>query len=139
MQVFIGLIDSNPQTTGYCPMSRKTGIDYLVEEYLATHPEFEYPQSGDTHPAILACGQVMKPWLMDRLGGPLSYWNALLTAAKYWFEPDCDPREFRIFCYFFEAEGCLGYMEGPGYQPLIEDYNAWRMKVRSAIKNRPDS
>ena len=77
----------------------KTQIDILVGEYLATHPFFEYPQTGDRHPSVLAIGGQINPWLLKVLGGPTEYWLAMLASAKVWFDHDGAEHsmEFRLF------------------------------------------
>jgi hypothetical protein len=108
-----------------------TEIEVFVKDYLATHPEYEYPESGDRHPAILASGAQMQPWLVERFGGPLPYWKAMFESAKVWFKPGCDSREFRIFCFFFEAEGNICWGGRPEFEALSSEYNTWRRTTRS--------
>lgn len=116
-------------TTG----AARTQIDGFVQRYLREHPEFEYPPSGDFHPAILAsCG--MKGWIIDQMNGPLPFWRAMLRAARVWFPPGVtsrDSREFRLFCTFFEIEGCTLWNGIPVYEELERDYCAWRKSVRN--------
>lgn len=108
----------------------RTQIDGFVQRYLAEHPDFEYPPSGDLHPAILAsCG--MKDWIVSRIGGPLPFWRAMLRAARVWFPPGDTSREFRLFCTFFEIEGCTWWNGISVYEELSRDYMAWRQGVRS--------
>lgn len=107
-----------------------TEIDELVEQYIAEHPEYEYPPSGDKHPAILASVGPIKNALMDQEGGPLPYYKKLLEAAKIWFADGQDTREFRLFCKFFEAEGNTWWNGNPELEALAREYNAWRIKVR---------
>ena len=107
-----------------------TEIDRLVAEYLATHPEFEYPPSGDRHPAILAVGSQMKPWMMDHYGGPLPFWRAMLESAKVWFPLGCDSQEFRIFRLFFEGEGNIWREGNLELEAVAREYNVWRKHVR---------
>jgi hypothetical protein len=107
-----------------------TEIDLLVGEYLATHPEYEFPPSGDRHSSVLAIGRQMKPWLMDRLGGPLPYWRAMLESAKVWFPQGCQSREFRIFCTLFEADGNTFWNGHLELEALAREYNVWRRDVQ---------
>lgn len=108
----------------------RTQIDGFVQRYLKEHPDFEYPPSGDFHPAILAsCG--MKNWIVDRIGGPLPFWRTMLRAARVWFPPGDTSREFRLFCTFFQIEGCTWWNGIPVYEELEREYCAWRKSVRS--------
>jgi hypothetical protein len=106
----------------------RTEIDLLVEQYLATHPEFEFPEAG-RHPSILAIGK-LKSWLMDHYGGPLPFWRAMLESAKVWFPLGCDSKEFRIFRTFFEGEGNLFWEGHTKLEALAREYNVWRRHVR---------
>lgn len=108
----------------------RTQIDGFVQRYLKEHPDFEYPTSGDFHPAILANG-TMKSWIIDRIGGPLPFWRAMLRAARVWFPQGHTSREFRLFCTFFEIEGCTWWNGISVYQELEKEYCAWRKSVRS--------
>lgn len=106
----------------------RTQIDGFVKRYLQEHPDFEYPPSGDFHPAILAsCG--MKDWIVSRIGGPLPFWRAMLRAARVWFPPGDTSREFRLFCTFFEIEGCTWWNGIPVYEALEREYVEWRRNV----------
>jgi hypothetical protein len=107
-----------------------TDIEKHVIAYLTDHPEYQYPASGDRHPSILAAGPQMKPWIMERLGGPLPFWKAMLESAKVWFGPGCDSREFRLFCSFLEAEGNVWWNGLPEFEALSAEYNGWRRGVR---------
>ena len=104
----------------------KTEIDSLVEQYLEGHPNFKYPPSEDRHPAILALGNEIKGWLIERVGGPLPYWQMMLRSAKIWFKPDVKGREFRIFCNLFEAEGNISWSGRPEFELLTQEYKTWR-------------
>lgn len=108
----------------------RTQIDGFVQRYLKEHPDFEYPPSGDFHSAILANG-TMKSWIIDRIGGPLPFWRAMLRAGRVWFPPGDTSREFRLFCTFFEIEGCTWWNGIPIYQELEMEYSAWRKNMRS--------
>ena len=107
-------------------------IDLLVAEYIATHPEYQFPPSGDRHPAVLALGTRIKRSLMDHLGGPLPYWWAMLESAKAWFPPGCTSREFRIFCSIFEADGNTFWTGRAEFEPLDREYDVWRRQVEAA-------
>ena len=61
---------------------KKTEIDHLVEKYIAQHPAYRDPRSGDTHPAVLASTGPIKEALIESKGGPLAFYRALLAAAK---------------------------------------------------------
>jgi hypothetical protein len=106
-------------------------IDSYVNEYLATHPNFEFPKSGDRHPSVLAIGNQMKGWLMDRLGGPVPYWRAMLESANTWFPPGCESREFRIFCTLIEGEERIWWQGRPEFEPVWDEYAAWKKRVKS--------
>ena len=109
----------------------KTQIDILVGEYLATHPFFEYPQTGDRHPSVLAIGGQINPWLLKVLGGPTEYWLAMLASAKVWFDHDGAEHsmEFRLFCYCFEAAGNVSGNGAPEYEALANVYRGWRRSL----------
>lgn len=120
-----------PLVTATCfngRMSAKTQIDILVGEYLATHPFFEYSETGDRHPSVLAIGGQKSPWLHSVLGGPQAYWRAMLCAARVWFahEGAENTREFRLFCNLFEIEGNVSGNGAPGYEALAHTYREWR-------------
>ena len=102
-------------------------IELLIAEYLSAHPDYKYPETGDRHPSILAIGSQIQPWLVDKLGGRIGYWNAMLTAAETWFSPvDVDTtREHRLFCYFLEAEACIGGTKSDAYS-IQNRYVQWR-------------
>ena len=106
----------------------KTKIGVLVEKYLAAHPNFLYPESGDRHPSILAVGDQMQLWLVDALGGVDQYWRAMLASAREWFEYDGaqQTREFRLFCYCFEAMGNVSGNGAPEVEALNRLYQDWR-------------
>jgi hypothetical protein len=106
-------------------------IDTYVTEYLSAHPNYAFPPSGDRHPAILALGVQMKGWLMDRLGGPLPYWRAMLDSASAWFPPGCDSREFRIFYTLLEADANIWWQGRGEFEPLTAEYTAWRRRVKA--------
>lgn len=95
-----------------------------------SHPGYEYPPSGDRHPSVLAIGTKVKSWIIERLGGPIPYWRAMLESARIWFPPGCESREFRIFRTMFEADGNIGLDALPDYEPLASEYNEWRRSVR---------
>src|SRR4051812_35958228 len=88
-------------------------FDQLIAEYVGSHPEYQYPSSGDRHPAILAQGSGIKTWLIERLGGFPEYLTSLIDAARIWFPPGCNEREFRIFCHLFEGSANVGWGNFP--------------------------
>ena len=107
---------------------KKTAINMLVTEYLATHPDFVYPDSGDRHPAILSIGGQMQPWLRRVLGGQRGYWLAMFSSAQIWFDHEGaeNSTEFKVFCYCFEAEGNVSGTGTPEYETLARIYQDWR-------------
>lgn len=106
-------------------------IEDLVQQYISSCPSYQFPPSGDRHPAVLALGIGMREWLISRLGGPIPYWQAMLDAARIWFPPGTDSREFRIFCNLFEGAGNVGGDGFPEYDAIAEQYLAWRRSCRA--------
>lgn len=109
----------------------KTTISALVEQYIASHPDCEFPESGDRHPSILAIGSKTQAWLCEQLGGIWVFWDAMLDGAKVWFTPENfrNSREFRVFCYLFESVGNLGADSVPEYLQLCNKYHIWRRSL----------
>ena len=114
----------------------KTTITVLVEQYIASHSEFQFPESGDRHPSILAIGDQIQARLCAQLGGIWGFWDAMLDDANLWFtrENYKDSREFRLFCYIFESVGNLGADSVPAYLELCNKYHAWRRSLSSIYK-----
>jgi hypothetical protein len=109
-------------------------FDQLIAEYVGSHPEYKYPESGDRHPAILAHGSDIKPWLIERLGGFPRYLTALIDAARIWFPPGCREREFRIFCVLFEGSSNVGWGNFPEMHPYSDRYVTWMFSVRNSLR-----
>jgi hypothetical protein len=109
-------------------------FDQLIAEYVGSHPDYTYPESGDRHPAILAQGTSIKPWLIDRLGGFPKYLTAILDAAKIWFPPGCRDREFRLFCHLFEISANCGWGNFPEMKPYDDRYCTWMFGVRNSLR-----
>lgn len=118
-----------PQT---CPLREEvtvefeTAIDKLVAEYLASHPDFRHPPSGDSHASILAMTEDIKVWMMEMLGGPLPYWKLMIEAGKRWFTPESNDRLCRVFCVRLEAEANTFWNGRPEYEALLDEYAKWR-------------
>ncbi len=111
--------------------SSSVTIGRLITEYIANHPEYEYPPSGDRHPAILAFGTNIQGWLIERMGGP-TYLVALIDAAKDWFPPGCKSREFRIFCNLFEGHANVAWGHREDLQWISDRYVTWYREMRKA-------
>lgn len=54
----------------------------------------------------------------------------MLASAKAWFPPGCESREFRIFCNFFEAEDNIWWQGRPEFEPVWDEYAAWKKRVK---------
>lgn len=119
-----------------CANQMQTPIDKLVNEYLATHPSYEYPRSGDVHSSVLMIGSEIKGWITNRLGGPLAYWTAGLESAKHWFPPGTDSKEYRMFRLHFEATGNASWNGLPEFDALDSDYGQWWRGMQSIPQQR---
>lgn len=110
---------------------QKVDIAALVQSYLEEHPGYALP-SGDTHPAVLALSKPVMGWLIERVGGNESYWEALLRSARVWFSDDMDSRACRIFRARFEGEGNIFWQGNPRLEALCRDYDQWRKQTSSS-------
>jgi hypothetical protein len=116
-------------------------IEQLLSEYREAHPEYQFPPSGDRHPAILVFGTQTTGWLIERVGAPSVFLNTLLDAAKIWFPPGCKSREFRIFRTLFEGLANVSWGNFPEYQPITDRYLAWlkSLKEVESAESRVDT
>ncbi len=103
-------------------------IDYLILEYLASHPDFKYLRRGNRHPAILATVGPIANWLVGRMGGRASYLEALLDAAEEWFPPGGDRRKFGVFYNSFQLYAHVRW-DDPEYAAITARFLAWSRKM----------
>ncbi len=116
-------------------VSAAVRFDQLIAEYVATHPNYRYPKGGHRHPAILAHGQGIKSWLIERMGGFKNYLTEIIDAAKIWFPPGCCSREFRIFCILFEGSAAVGWGNYPEMRPYDDRYCTWMFSVQNSLRS----
>lgn len=103
-------------------------IEALVVEYIDAHPDFEFPPSGHTHPAVLALTAAIQPWLEDRLGGGERYWERMFGAAQAWWAPASESFEYRYYVARFSFEAAFRFGT-PRMHALMREVTAWRKRL----------
>lgn len=101
-------------------------VSALVYEYLAAHPDYQYPAEKHQHPSVLAMATDIKGWMIDKLGGPLPYWRLLLSAAKAWFPEKGETDLGKLFCQRLEIEAATHWDGWTEFDAVMQDYLEWR-------------
>lgn len=106
-------------------MGRET-LETLINEYQQSHPEFQPPEKSD-HPIVLALTSEMNPWLIDRCGNIVIFWDLLLDAAIEYFDPSDEVFEFKYFRWRINTNGGMatGTIHQDGFHAIWQRYRAW--------------
>ena len=106
-------------------MGRET-LEELVEEYRQAHPEFQAPDKSD-HPIVLALTKDMNPYLVERCGNIVVFWDLLLDAAMEFFDPAEETLEFRYFrARLMTGSGlAAGTKHEEAFGAIWERYRTW--------------
>lgn len=83
-------------------------VERLVPAYLATHDEFELPQSAGRHSAIASLGTAVSGWMGRVLGAPIEVKTHAVIGCRHWFADRQDATTLRIIetLIFLACEQC---------------------------------
>ena len=109
-----------------------TKVEYFLEEYLSTHPEFDLPPIDRRHPARLVFDPAIKSWMFERFGSPLNLWRAVFESAKEWFPVGGDDPEFGRFDNLFQFEGNVWWNGHEDLEALAREFNSWATPHRKS-------
>jgi|GEM_PF-3666679 len=106
-------------------MGRETLVA-LIEEYRRAHPEFQMPEKSD-HPMVLALTSEMNPYLVERCGNIVIFWDLLLDAAMAYFDPPEETLEFKYFrARLMTGSGlATGTIHEEAFGAIWDRYRSW--------------
>lgn len=118
----MGWLDLTPECAAH-------EVERLVAAYLATHDEFELPDSARRHPAITALGTAVSGWMGRVLGAPIEVKAHVVIGCQHWFTGRRDALTLRIIenlIFVAREQGCAS---DPRYDRLWRGFVAWRKQL----------
>jgi hypothetical protein len=67
---------------------------------------------------------------MDRCGGPLPFYEAILRSGQASFQRGETSEAYRLFRTLFEIEGNTFWNGRPEFEALSLEYNRWRVALQ---------